>query len=129
MKLSEIREAYERISGKLSDICRQLSLGGIGIIWIFKITDLDNTFKISDEVVWPLVFLVVTLILDLLQYFIQTIVWHSFYCDKKKKFKEDEEVNEPESLNIISWCLFYIKCATLIVSYVYLFNFLSHELI
>lgn len=34
MKLSEIRDAYEEISGKLSDINRQLCFAGFAIIWI-----------------------------------------------------------------------------------------------
>jgi sugar/nucleoside kinase (ribokinase family) len=36
MKLSEVRDAYETLSGKASEIARQLSLAGIAVIWIFK---------------------------------------------------------------------------------------------
>ena len=36
MKLSEIRNAYEELSAKLSEINRQLCFAGFAIIWIFN---------------------------------------------------------------------------------------------
>jgi hypothetical protein len=36
MKLGDARAAYEALSGKASDIVRQLSLAGVGLIWLFK---------------------------------------------------------------------------------------------
>ena len=47
MKLSEIRDAYEEISGKLSDINRQLCFAGFAIIWIFNKTDNDISVPVS----------------------------------------------------------------------------------
>ena len=38
MKLSEIRVAYEELSGKLSEINRQLCFAGFAVIWIFNET-------------------------------------------------------------------------------------------
>jgi hypothetical protein len=36
MKLEDARNAYEDLSAKASDIVRQISLAGVGLIWIFK---------------------------------------------------------------------------------------------
>lgn len=55
MRLSQIREAYEELSGKLSDVNRQLAFAGIGIIWIFKITD-DHSPIIPNELLEPVIF-------------------------------------------------------------------------
>jgi hypothetical protein len=34
MKLEDVRAAYETLSGKASDLVRQLSLAGVGLIWV-----------------------------------------------------------------------------------------------
>jgi hypothetical protein len=36
MKLDDAKSAYEVLSGNASDIIRQLSLAGVGLVWIFK---------------------------------------------------------------------------------------------
>jgi len=35
MKLEDVRQAYEDLSGKASDIVRQLSLAGLALVWLF----------------------------------------------------------------------------------------------
>lgn len=125
MKLSGIREAYEELSGKLSSIVRQLAFAGIGIIWIFRMTNSDNSISISKDFSLPLILLVLTLILDVLQYFISTVIWHSFYhINYRKNPNEDREMNENESWNIPCWVIFYFKVVVLITAYIFLFIYL-----
>ena len=47
MKLSEIRKAYEELSGLLSKISRQLAFAGIGIVWLFRTTGADGNASID----------------------------------------------------------------------------------
>lgn len=61
MKLSEIRDAYEEISGKLSDINRQLCFAGFAIIWIFNKT--DNDISVPTELYLPALLLCASLFL------------------------------------------------------------------
>ncbi len=125
MKLSGIRKAYEELSGKLSDIVRQLAFAGIGIIWIVRLNKPDSSVSISPELSLPLILLVVTLFFDTLQYLISTIIWHSFYHKSyKKNPNEDREVNENESWNIPCWIIFYIKVVILMAAYIFLFIYL-----
>lgn len=133
MKLSEIRDAYEVISGKLSDINRQLAFAGIGIIWIFRVSGSDEiSSSVPKELLWPLIFLVVSLFLDVMQYFISTIIWYGVYCKNRKKNKsvDDEKirVNEKEWWNIPSWICFILKLVALIPSYILMFLYVWDKL-
>ena len=76
MKLSEIRDAYEEISGKLSDINRKLCFAGFEIIWIFNKT--DNDISVPTELYLPALLLCASLFFDLLQYAISTFVWNVY---------------------------------------------------
>lgn len=128
MKLSEIRKAYEVISGKLSDVNRQLAFAGIGIIWIFKISN-DGGTTIPNELLDPILLLVLSLGFDLMQYIFQTIIWYGYYIIKKKENSDEErEVNEPEWFNIICWALFGLKVISLITAYGLLFSYLWKQL-
>lgn len=128
MKLSKIRDAYEEISGKLSDINRQLCFGGFAIIWIFNKSDKD--ISVPPELFLPALLLCTSLFLDLLQYAISTLVWYVYYLYKRDKNKEDEEVevNEPEWLNTISWVLFIAKIISLIIGYILIGVFLISKI-
>ncbi|WP_106832238.1 hypothetical protein [Parabacteroides pacaensis] len=124
MKLSEIRKAYEDLSGKLSDVNRQLAFAGIGIIWIFKISD-SNSTSIPNELYTPLLALIISLSIDLLQYLIQTFTWYFYYLYKQKQgYREEEETNEPEYFNCIPWLFLLFKVVALITAYIYMFEYL-----
>jgi len=123
MKLSEIREAYEDISRISSTVNRQLCFAGIGIIWIFNKS--SNSISVPHELFLPSFLFILSLFLDIVQYYIQTIIWHRFYLSRRRKgIKEGQEADEPESYNTISWIFFYSKVAVLIVGYVFLGIFL-----
>lgn len=132
MKLSEIRDAYESLSGKLSDIVRQLSFAGIGIIWIFRVSNSENSILISKELYWPLLWLVITLILDALQYLISSLIWYFVYCKYKKDNKNNDDgkviVKEKERWNIASWVFWLLKTITLSIAFVYLACYLVDKL-
>ena len=128
MRLSQIREAYEELSGKLSDVNRQLAFAGIGIIWIFKITD-DHSPIIPNELLEPVIFLIMSLALDLCQYLIQTFTWYIYYLWKHYNNDDEEQiVHEPESFNCIPWLFLLFKVIALITAYIYLFIFLWERL-
>lgn len=117
MKLSEIREAYEELSGKLSDINRQLCFAGFAVIWIFNKS--EEGISIPQELYKPTFFFVLSLLLDILQYTISTFIWYFYYLNKRKEDKDEntQEVCEPEYLNILSWILFISKVALSLYGY------------
>lgn len=129
MKLSEIRKAYEDLSGKLSDVNRQLAFAGIGIIWIFKISEDNNSTSIPNELFTPLLALIISLGIDLLQYLIQTFTWYFYYLYKQSQGNsEEQEINEPEYFNYLPWLFLLFKVVALITAYVYMFEYLRRQL-
>lgn len=128
MKLSEIREAYEELSGSLSKFNRQLAFAGIGIIWLFR-TSTENGTTIEQAMLTPVLCFVVSFAFDLLQYFWQSYAWYIYYWYKRGKGShEEDEMNEPEWPNIIAWVFFTIKVCALIAAYIHLGLYLYRQL-
>lgn len=125
MKLSEIRNAYEELSGSLSKINRQLTFAGIGIVWLFRVTTEQGTTTIDKGMLVPILCFVISFGVDLLQYLWQSYIWYFFYwCKRKHGSKEEDEVNEPEWPNVVAWVMFTIKVLALMIAYICLGIFL-----
>lgn len=128
MKLSEIRTAYEELSGKLSDINRQLCFAGFAIIWIFNKSIGD--FSVPQDLYLPAFLLCSALFTDLLQYVISSASWYIYYLRKRNNANGDDniEVAEPEMLNLIPWGLFFLKVILLVLGYILIGIFLISKL-
>lgn len=134
MTLKEIREDYFHYSANVSELSRNLSYAGIGVVWIFKQATSKETVNtafmnsIPDELRWPLILFVIVLILDLFQYVIQTAIWYPYYVKHKKlhqgENEDDVNLQEPEKYNIIPWIFWLVKLITVVVAYVLMGCFL-----
>lgn len=130
LRLSEIREAYERSSAKLSEINRQLCFAGFALVWIFN--KASTSLSIPHTLYFPLLFWCLSLTCDICQYGYKTGYWYLFYINHKKPQKgsngiipEDEMViDEPEAPNAVTWVLFIVKIAFLITGYIWMTFFL-----
>jgi len=73
------RTFYEESSGDLSNVARNLAIAGLAIIWGFY--DLKATRRVDLPLVLKiaLVMFVATLILDIFQYLLKTILWGRIY--------------------------------------------------
>ena len=89
MKLSEIRKAYEDLTGKLSDINRQLCFAGFGIIWIFNKT--SNELSVPPQLYVPAIWLISSLFIDIIQYIYSSLTWAIYYNIKREKDKNDDD--------------------------------------
>ena len=117
MKLSEIRKGYEETSGTFSSRARTLAISGIAIAWLFM--SKDKTRELPLSLIISVCGFVVTILLDLLQNYILSVKWYSYYKQMRAKgMKEDDEVDEPESKNKCAWILYHVKLGTLIIGYV-----------
>lgn len=124
MNLKEIRESYEDVSGKLSAVIRQINFAGIAVVWIF----VDKDKPIVDQLLLnACLFIVVSIVLDALLYFISTIVWHVTYICKHKVDTKDEEIAvlDSEWKNAIPWLLLYSKCIVTGIGYYYILCFFT----
>lgn len=128
MKLSEIRTAYEYLSGKLSDISRKLCFVGFAVIWMYNITFKD--ISVRQELYLPTLLLCVSLFFDVMQYLVSSLSWYIFYLKKRKDNSNDDDtsVKEPEWLNIVPWLFWGLKIIALIIGYVYIVDFLFYKI-
>lgn len=129
-KLSHYKDTYEQASGKVSDITRQMALAGIAIVWIFRQTEPSDGI-ICRELILPLILYVATLFFDILQYLYTTIAWYWFFrINEKKNYPKnsDPNIRAKPCRNYPTWCLFYLKVISLIIGYLFVFNFLFDKL-
>jgi hypothetical protein len=129
MKLSEFRKVGRDYTAKASDVSRQLILGGIGIIWIFKRSD-GSTNSLDAFLLWPLLLLSFAIVSDLLQYVVGGFIWRSYYRAKEKEVAESRKENPsievdpdkkaPKNLKLPIDTLYWMKISLLIVAYIFL---------
>ncbi|UCE66620.1 MAG: hypothetical protein JSU85_00975 [Candidatus Zixiibacteriota bacterium] len=125
MKLSEYRETYYEFSAKASDIARHLAFAGIAVIWIFRIEEYRKT-TIPDSLIFPLIFFITALALDLVQYIAGTSVWGIFHWYHEKKLDnvlDDPKLDHPIWLKWPIFCPFVLKLISVIVGYILLLKY------
>jgi hypothetical protein len=127
MNLQGYRDTFYTYSGKVSDICRPLALAGIGILWIFK-KDTGGQITVPHELILPGLLIIGGLLADLLQYFVGSIIWLTYY-----RVKESEGVGEEVELPLHSvWLevpiqiLFWAKAILFVVAYYFIAIFFYH---
>ena len=125
MKLEEIRKAYEDLSGSLSSVVRQINFAGIAIVWIFVGKE-TVTVTVPQHLYNACTFLVISIILDVLQYFVGTLCWHICYLFKHEKNVADKniDIHESEWINAIPWLCIYAKTIVTAIGYGYILSFL-----
>lgn len=118
MKLKEIREAYEALSGTFSKTSRTLALSGIAIGWFFM-QFFQGHYRILILDIIAIIAFVLMILLDLLQNFILSVRWYGYYNEMKEKYNksEEDEVKENEHLNDLGWTLYKTKFVMLIAGY------------
>lgn len=126
--LPQYRETHYLYSGKVSDICRQLSFAAIAIIWIFK-TEASGVLVVPKALVLPAVLAVLALACDLLQYLVGSATWYLVY-------RHHEKINTPENVELRHsvWLVlpinffFYAKVAFVAATYYFVLVFLIGKL-
>lgn len=96
MKLADTRESYYAMSGKVSEIVRQLALAGIAVIWIFK-KEVNGEVQVSRLLISAGILIVLGLIGDLLQYYVATRKWDKFNLQKERELETPPITSPPTS--------------------------------
>jgi hypothetical protein len=118
VKLSDYRNAYYTHSGNASSVARQAAFAGIALIWIFN-SKTGNEVVLPEQLLWPALFLMVGLGLDLLQYIAASAIWGIFHRVKEKELGAipDPDVTAPPYLNWPALLLFWGKLAAITAGY------------
>ncbi len=128
MKLEEYKKDSYEFSKLASDLVRQFAFAGIAIIWIFKY-EKPIEHLIPVELFKPLLFLIITLALDLLQYLIPSIIWTIFYkYHENKGRKSDYELKANKLLSIPGWVFYFGKIIILSLAYIQIIKFILQKI-
>ncbi|MCH8904814.1 MAG: hypothetical protein IIA45_12985 [Bacteroidetes bacterium] len=132
-KLESYLERYEYYTRKTSDISRNLAFAGIAIVWIFRTTTHEST-SIPTPLIAPLILLVITLGLDLLQYVSGGLIWIGYWKFKqnqlsRKKITLESEITPPRLLPAIIHLFYWTKLVSIGIAYYWLITFLYSEFI
>jgi hypothetical protein len=129
LTLDKVKEAYEGLSGKASDIVRSLSLAGIALIWLFKVG--PTSLPVLEPVLLKAAFFIfVALSLDLFQYLVGTFTWHCYFLKKEReKTHPDSKFDAPKWINWPTWTLFWLKAVSMFIAYSYILPFLYREFV
>lgn len=122
MKLSEYKTCYYEFSGKASDISRHLAFAGIAVIWIFRLNQ-KGELTIPNELLLPLILMVVTLGFDILQYISATTVWGIYQWYKERELEDpkiDPDIDHPSWLKWPQFIFFVLKLISILVGYYFL---------
>jgi hypothetical protein len=117
MTLDDARSAYEALSGKASDIMRQLGLAGIALIWLFRV-DTPKGPTLDSGLLRGAVFVFSAVICDFLQYAIGATIWFRYFRHEENQGRDDDaQFKAPAWLNWPTWTLFFLKVAAVLVAY------------
>ena len=124
MELKDAREAYKTNSLKAGDVARQASFAGIALIWIFK-SQKEGVFVLHNDLLWPALFFVASLALDLLQYIGATLIWGYFHREKEKELGKDfkGDIAASKKLNWPAITFMWLKFVTVICGYAALLSY------
>lgn len=123
-----IRDTYYQLSGKLSDISRQLDFAGIALIWLFKV-EMGGKHAIPSALLLPAALLVAALSVDLLQYIYSCAAWGVYNRILEiRSIPFDKEFKAPPPINWPTLVCFWSKVLLTVAAYVGLLLFL-HEAI
>ena len=125
MNINDYRETYYTLSGKASDVCRQLAFAGIALIWIFK-EDNGSPLAVPDALLLPAALFVTALALDLVQYVYGSLAWGAFSrYHEGRQSPETTELSAPMYINWPALFCFWLKLALCIVSYALVFTHIT----
>ena len=128
MKLEKFRETYRECSGKASEVTRTLALSGVALIWVFAIQG-DSGYKLPRGLLWPSVLIVLTLLLDLLQYVFHSLIYGAYArILEHRETSEDTELAAPPWFNWPALVCFWSKLGTIAWAYAVLLRFLWSQL-
>jgi len=124
VNLSDYRAAYYELSGKASDVARQLAFAGIALIWIFHEAG-GNPIAIPHPLVWPAALLISGLACDLLQYVSGALIWGAFHRYQEKRLGVDSKktLSAPAWFNWPGILFFWGKLALVLAGYFLLLKY------
>lgn len=125
--LKRLLEDYLERSSIASTLARSSAFAGIAIIWLFK-QNVPDKIALPEELISPLIHLVIFLIIDFFHYFIGTIVGgitHRLKADSVDRGTlPEKDVEFPGYYSTVNWIVWFIKMIPFIIGYFELLDYL-----
>jgi hypothetical protein len=125
----------DEATAKVSELARNLGLGAIAIVWIFKNPEGAKVLLPAKILSWALFFAVSSLGLDLLQYIFRSITLHKFFATKEAEYdagklteEQAGDLHTPQYIIIGSNLFWRVKIASVVLSYLLISIFLLSRL-
>ncbi|HEV2321853.1 MAG TPA: hypothetical protein VGT42_05760 [Gammaproteobacteria bacterium] len=125
MTLSDYLASYYELSGKASDVARQLAFAGIAVIWVFH-QGQGGAVAVPASLIGPAVLFIGGLACDLLQYVSGTLIWGAFHRVQEQRLGADSKkpLTAPAYFNWPSLFFFWSKLALILAGYLLLLHYL-----
>ena len=129
--LKDTADTCDKFTGTLSELSRKLCFAGIAVIWMLKNTSVD--VSLNSVLVW----FVVSLFFDLLQYVYASAIWSIYFRFKEKRLlstvkKEEDVVKEeflyPPKINWLTTVFFWLKVSICLVGQIMLVHYMYGQL-
>lgn len=132
--LDEYYAEFGEVADKAGELARNLGLGAIATIWIFKNPE-HSTTLLPRLLVWALLLAVLGLAADLAHYVFKAGALYKLFKEKEKlydqgKLTEAEAADFPAPAYIerVAWGLFGVKIGAVALAYLLLLLFLAGKL-
>lgn len=115
MKLSEVRQEYYDSTGTVSTLVRSICFSGIAVSWAILVGD-KSPIPYDHNIGWVFLFLLLSLLVDLLQYVTKAATW-GLYNDRKQNqgIGLDDEVEPPAWFNTFPIVFWIVKTALALI--------------
>lgn len=141
LTLEKLYAEYKATTVQLSDNTRKLNFAGIAIIWILKVgTDKCGGIPFEPILYYPLLGLIVSLFIDLLQYLVKATMINCFHWEKEKELlsisdegkqalsTSETEFLAPEYIRITSDVFFYLKISLTVIAFIAIISYFISKL-
>ena len=129
MTLSDYLASYYELSGKASDVARQLAFAGIAIIWVFH-QGSGGTVAMPIALIGPAALFIGGLACDLLQYVSGTLIWGAFHRIQEQRLGAGSKkpLTAPVYFNWPGLLFFWSKLALILIAYALLLAYMMTAL-
>ena len=125
MTLSDYLASYYELSGKASDVSRQLAFAGIAVIWVFH-QGHGSAVDVPGSLIAPAALFIGGLACDLLQYVSGTLIWGAFHRIQEQRLGAGSEkpLTAPAYFNWPGLFFFWSKLGLILIGYLLLLRYL-----
>lgn len=128
MNLEALKQEYYQLSGKASDVSRQLAFAGIAVVWIFHVTRSNGSYALPAALLKPMFSFVAALGFDFAHYFVAAVLWGIYRRIKELLLGVDSEAqfDAPPCLNWPAVTFWVAKQIAVAIGYIYLLVYVAH---